>query len=532
MKYRFLIITFMLFTVLLFYKNNQIVLWEQDESAYAGFAHTMLKTGDWITPDFEWSEPHRKTPFHFWAIALSYKLFGENEFATRLPTCLCILGTLLTFWGFGKKLFSAEIAQWSCLVFMVSILPLLFAKIALTDAALLCCTTLAYFLLQLYLETNQLRYLGGLLSIVSIGLLVKGPPILITVGGSIFLKFLLDDNKMQSLKIGLLLFLTFIPLLIWGRMAWIADGGIFIQWLLDWYIFKRTSGSVFGQTGPFGYYFGVFAFNFILLLPYFFKSVYDIFTHPFNKTQSIAEKNVHRLNLYWISCGWIFYECLPSKLPAYALAALPILVTSIGRLIATHQKMPAFLNIVSGLIQIGAGIALFLLKKQLPFESLIFPSRLLAILFIIIGMYHLLKIKLLYINHFKPYFYATAGLILNAIIWVLIIPALEPHRQLSMTVVQKIIAKTKWQNTVAPVIFDFNYALPSIPVYLSRAGIPYKTWSDFNTSFNNPTYRIFITDEDNANIWQNSPIQTEIDTITGWRTDRGNFKTFYLVTKK
>ncbi|MEN9613674.1 MAG: hypothetical protein RLZZ628_4488 [Bacteroidota bacterium] len=531
MKYRSLIFCFLLFTLLLFYKNNQIVLWEQDESAYAGFAHTMLKTGNWVTPDFEWSEPHRKTPFHFWTIACAYKIFGENEFATRLPSCLCILGTLLTVFFLGKRLFSTEIAKWGCLVLMLSILPLLFAKIALTDAALLLCTTLAYFLLQLYLKTNQIRYLITLLSIVSIGLLVKGPPLLITVGGTVLLKFIFDTEKMRSFKIGLLLFLTFIPLLIWGRVAWVADGGIFIQWLLDWYILKRTSGSVFGQTGPFGYYFGVFSFNFILFLPYFYQSVFDIFSNYFKKADNLDAKGFHQANLYWILCGWIFYECLPSKLPAYALAALPVLAVSMGKRIVENKPLPVLLHLLAGMIQMGAGIAVILLKNQLPFVELIPVSRMLASIFILVGIYNLLKIKLLQIQSFQNNFFITMGFLLNATIWMFVVPALEPHRQLSMTVAQNILLKAKQLGIKPHAIFDFNYALPSIPVYLNRAGATYATLSDFETAFKNPNYRIFITDEDNEACWRNSTIPIEVQTITGWRTDRGNFKTFYLVTK-
>jgi 4-amino-4-deoxy-L-arabinose transferase-like glycosyltransferase len=415
---------------------------------------------------------------------------------------------------------------------MSSILPLVFAKIALTDAALLFCTTLAYFLLQLYLKTNQIRYFIGLLLIVSIGLLVKGPPILITVGGTVLLKFLLDAEKMRFFKMGLLLFLTFIPLLIWGRVAWVADGGIFIQWLLDWYIFKRTSGSVFGQTGPFGYYFGVFTINFILFLPYFFQSGFDIFANYYKKPADAVEKGFHQINFYWILCGWIFYECLPSKLPAYALAALPVLAILMGKSLAESKPLPLFLTILSGILQMGAGITVLLLKKQLPFIELLPASRLLASIFISVGIYNLLKIKWLQIQLYQNTFLVTMGFVLNATIWMLVVPALEPHRQLSMTVVQNILLKAKQLNITPHAIFDFNYALPSIPVYLSRAGVPYTTLSDFEKSFHNPAYRIFLTDEDNAPIWRNSSIPIDSQTITGWRTDRGNFKTFYLVSKK
>ena len=81
MKYLILV----LFTILLFINNDSLALWEQDEAAYAGFAYNMVEREQYLIPDFEWSWPHRKPPLHFWLIASSYKVFGYNEFATRLP---------------------------------------------------------------------------------------------------------------------------------------------------------------------------------------------------------------------------------------------------------------------------------------------------------------------------------------------------------------------------------------------------------------------------------------------------------------
>jgi 4-amino-4-deoxy-L-arabinose transferase-like glycosyltransferase len=59
-----------------FVRNASTPLWDQDEAAYAGFARRMIETGNWVVPEFMWSEPHRKPPFLFWSIAVSFKLFG------------------------------------------------------------------------------------------------------------------------------------------------------------------------------------------------------------------------------------------------------------------------------------------------------------------------------------------------------------------------------------------------------------------------------------------------------------------------
>src|SRR4051812_48737794 len=82
---RWLVIFVVLVVGLLFVGNASTPLWDQDEAAYAGFAREMLRTKDWIVPQFTWSEVHRKPPLLFWCIAGAYRLFGESEFAVRLP---------------------------------------------------------------------------------------------------------------------------------------------------------------------------------------------------------------------------------------------------------------------------------------------------------------------------------------------------------------------------------------------------------------------------------------------------------------
>ncbi|MEM9985846.1 MAG: hypothetical protein AAF804_12220, partial [Bacteroidota bacterium] len=84
----------------LFLANAQMSLWDQDEAAYAGFGMRMLRSGDWLVPDFIWSDVHRKVPFHFWAIATSFGAFGIHAWALRLPAILAVLGTLAWIrWG-------------------------------------------------------------------------------------------------------------------------------------------------------------------------------------------------------------------------------------------------------------------------------------------------------------------------------------------------------------------------------------------------------------------------------------------------
>lgn len=79
-----------------FYLGNQpISAW--DEALHGELAMQMLITGDYINysfggqPEFWFSKP----PLAIWAIAMSYKIFGFNEFALRFPSAIAIMGSFL-----------------------------------------------------------------------------------------------------------------------------------------------------------------------------------------------------------------------------------------------------------------------------------------------------------------------------------------------------------------------------------------------------------------------------------------------------
>jgi 4-amino-4-deoxy-L-arabinose transferase-like glycosyltransferase len=113
-------------------------------------------------------------------------------------------------------------------------------------------------------------------------------------------------------------------------LAWIATDGVLIRWMIDWYILKRTTSSVFGQSGPPGYY----LFLFLLFLFPWSAGIFKV-------SRLIKEKIIEMIKgkredktiflFSWIFCGWIFYEILPSKLPSYSLSVYPLLCILIAQ---------------------------------------------------------------------------------------------------------------------------------------------------------------------------------------------------------
>lgn len=69
-------------------------LTDATEGRYALVAKGMAETGDWITPRvwmFDKNIPFSASPLFFWAAAASMRLFGINEFASRLPSTVAAI---------------------------------------------------------------------------------------------------------------------------------------------------------------------------------------------------------------------------------------------------------------------------------------------------------------------------------------------------------------------------------------------------------------------------------------------------------
>ena len=61
-------------------------LLDTTEARYGEISRKMAELNDWITPWFDHGVPYwGKPPLAFWVTAISFKLFGVNEFSARLP---------------------------------------------------------------------------------------------------------------------------------------------------------------------------------------------------------------------------------------------------------------------------------------------------------------------------------------------------------------------------------------------------------------------------------------------------------------
>jgi 4-amino-4-deoxy-L-arabinose transferase-like glycosyltransferase len=76
---------------------------EDVDAAHAMVAQEMLQRNDFVVPYMDGIRYLIRPPMHFWMMAVSYKMLGETEFATRLQIGLAVVGIVLLTFEFGRR---------------------------------------------------------------------------------------------------------------------------------------------------------------------------------------------------------------------------------------------------------------------------------------------------------------------------------------------------------------------------------------------------------------------------------------------
>src|ERR1043166_7396409 len=79
-------------------------LYSQTEGQYAGAAREMIQSHQWLLPTNDGIPRLQKPPLLYWLIIVSFKLFGINAAAARLPVALSVVVSVALIFLIGEKL--------------------------------------------------------------------------------------------------------------------------------------------------------------------------------------------------------------------------------------------------------------------------------------------------------------------------------------------------------------------------------------------------------------------------------------------
>ena len=146
------------------------------DAVQAQIARNMLTSGDWVTARLDGVAYMEKAPLIYWAIALSYRVFGVHDWAARIPIALSVMGlawltAAFAVWAFGKR---AGLYAGLCIATCIGIF--LFTRILIPDVMITFTVALALWAFLRALDENEPhpRWWAFLLAAsLGLGLLLK-----------------------------------------------------------------------------------------------------------------------------------------------------------------------------------------------------------------------------------------------------------------------------------------------------------------------------------------------------------------------
>ena len=215
-------------------------LLDDADSTHAEAAREMLVSGDYVTLHVNGVRYLEKASLPYWLTAFSYRLFGVNEFAARLPMALSVLllGLLALVWGrraFGERagIYAASFVYTSAGVF-------LFTRVMIPDVllSLLVAASLYFFLIALEPDGKAWQWYAGY-ACMALGVLTKGLIALAFPGGAAVLYLALTGEWRR-----------------WRKFRIISGLALFLLVAAPWHILaglRNTGGQ--GGHGFFWFYF-------------------------------------------------------------------------------------------------------------------------------------------------------------------------------------------------------------------------------------------------------------------------------------
>jgi len=151
-------------------------LMDDVDAVQAQIARNMLTSGDWVTQRLDGLVYLEKSPFIYWTIAGSYRVFGVHDWAARIPVALsviacCLLTAAFGMWAFGKRAgFYAGLCMATCVGLF------LFTRILIPDVMLTSAVALSLWALLRVLDEEEAHprlWAVVLAASLGLGLLLK-----------------------------------------------------------------------------------------------------------------------------------------------------------------------------------------------------------------------------------------------------------------------------------------------------------------------------------------------------------------------
>ncbi len=287
---------------------------EPDEARYSLIASAMNESGNYITPHIKSTIYLEKPPLVSWATAISFKIFGENDFSARLFAALCAWGCILLVYFIGRHFRDEKTGLFAAAILTVSCYHFFLGRINILDMPLTLFICLAIWLGYLALKRQNKNYLFYLFYFIcALAFLTKGI-IGVVFPFGILIVWLLWSGQWRKLlllfsPVGILIFLmTVCPWLILAQ----KENSDFLWFFFVREHFLRFTTKMHGKTEPFYFYLPILIGGVLPWAVYLIQAWKNKFI-----SESLFARDDNKLLVVWLLLIFIFYTISSSKLPTY-----------------------------------------------------------------------------------------------------------------------------------------------------------------------------------------------------------------------
>lgn len=308
---------------------------EPDEARYSLIAAAMNDSGNYVTPHIKNTIYLEKPPLVSWVTAVSFKIFGENDFSARLFAGLCAWGCILLVYFIGRHFRDERTGLYAAAVLTITCFHFLIGRINILDMPLTFFICLAIWLGYLALESNKKRYLFYLFYFVcALTFLTKGL-IGIVFPFAVLIIWLIWAGQWRKIwrlfsPVGILIFLIVVcPWIILAQ----KENPDFLWFFFVREHFLRFTTKMHGKTEAFYYYLPIIIGG---TVPW---AVYLIKTWKKNALkESLFARNENKFLVVWFLFVFLFYTFSSSKLATYIAPVFIPLALFAGSLFKNYEE--------------------------------------------------------------------------------------------------------------------------------------------------------------------------------------------------
>mgnify|MGYP000016013540 FL=1 len=274
---------------------------EVDAAQYAAISMEMSFTKSFLHVFENGNDYLDKPPFLFWISATSFLLFDISNFTYKLPSVLFAVLGLYSTYRFSKIYYDDKTSYLSALILGTSQALFLITNDIRTDTILMSSIIFSVWQMAEYLKSGRFRNLLFLSLGVAVGMMTKGPLILVVLAAAFGYDLLVNKQWKSIFKVEWIFLLVFVAILLlpmlWGlytqfdlhpeKTAYGIESPSGLKFFFWTQSFGRITGeNAFKNDTSFFYFFHTILWDFqpwiFFFIPAFFKRIKEAIVSVFS----------------------------------------------------------------------------------------------------------------------------------------------------------------------------------------------------------------------------------------------------------